>query len=520
MQSNSYKWKVSILLVTVMFLLYGTLFSIHGVLKHSAFGTSYDLSIFTQVFWNIVHYGTLANSLEGVSANITFVNHLAVHFSPIFYFFAPIYYFFQDAQTLLILQSFALGSGVFPIYFLAKEKTGNAFLAIALCVCYLLYLPLHFANHEDFHETVFAVPLFLWCLYCLENKGYKLFWCFLILALLVKEDMALSGTAIGLYICTSKKEYKLGASVIATSIIYFLLTLNFMSMFSGHRDFADWYSALIPPDHNSYLAILLTLVRYPIKVIIYIFADREKLAFLANLFLPVLFLPFLNQFRAFILLIPCLMVSLLANHSSMNLFDIHTHYAAPIIPFIFFLTILGCTNINVQIRKFVLPGMLIITSFLFNYNSGLLFDANFTVLPKLDAKYCDLFRSAFLTKPDVKLAPHYNTLNAMIKQIPATASVRATGTIIPHLANRRAVAYEGLPSKADNIDYILLDIRDINIKGSYMNTYLPHYLKLLHDNVYGVVAYENNCLLLKRGYKITQNQETISKLIKLGAKHD
>lgn len=517
-QYNLYKWKLALILVAILFFAYGVVFSIHTINNYNVFGNGLDLADYTQMFWYMVNHGVLAYSIESSAENIIVNYQLGVHFSAIFYLFAPIYYFFQNAQTLLILQSFILGSAVFPIFLLAKEKTKNEFLVVALCICYLLYYPLHFVNNDDFHGIIFVVPLFLWCLYFLEVKTYKFFWCFFILALLVQEDAALSGIGIGMYICLNKKDYKLGGLVITISIIYFLLLAEVVMPIFYHysapnstnaSNFIGWYPCLIQPDQKSYLIPLKTLLGRPGQLILYVLTSKERLLYLASILLPVLFLPLYNLFRTLIIFIPPLMINLLSANNGM--FSNHTHYNAPIIPFVFFLTALGCTNISSQIRKCILPILLILSSILTNYvfSNSFSLEINPTLLPNFNAKFGDIFKfhSNLLETP--VMSEHNKILHGLIKQIPAMASLTTNGNMISHLVNRPKIVMERIPTKTSDLDYILLDT---SIDPPYRKKYIPAISKLLQNNTYGVITYKNDCLLLCKGCQTIQNKGVIQKL--------
>ena len=55
------------------------------------------------------------------------------------------------AETLLVLQSVWLATGVAPLYLLGKKRLGNPWFGVLLAATYVLYPALHGANLFDFH---------------------------------------------------------------------------------------------------------------------------------------------------------------------------------------------------------------------------------------------------------------------------------------------------------------------------------------------------------------------------------
>ena len=177
-----------LVLVTVLAAGYALFMIIVTVGRHNAFGThAFDLGIQAQAMFEIVRRGVPLTTLYGTQV----INQFGDHFTPIYYLLAPLYAAWPDATTLLVVQSIWLAAGAFPVYLLARRRLGQAGLAVALAVCYLLFPALHAVNHLDFHEIALATPLLLWALYAMEAERFGLFGLFLALASFAKEEVAL-----------------------------------------------------------------------------------------------------------------------------------------------------------------------------------------------------------------------------------------------------------------------------------------------------------------------------------------
>ncbi len=82
---------------------------------------------------------------------------------------SPLYLIYPHAETLLLLQALWLGSGIFPLYRLARHYGCDAVGAVILAACYAMYPALHGINLFDFHSLALAVPVIMWVLLFFEQ---------------------------------------------------------------------------------------------------------------------------------------------------------------------------------------------------------------------------------------------------------------------------------------------------------------------------------------------------------------
>lgn len=506
--------KYDLLAILFYIVCYTIIFSFYSILRHISFHTStFDFGIFNQIFWNMVHNGTQTNTLETAQTTLHLlrhgnefisetlftprpavpINHLGVHFSLILYLLAPIYAIFQSPKTLLISQSFMLGLGALPLYLIAKKKTQSILFSQAICLTYLLYPTLPILSLYDFHEFSFAPVLILSTLYFLETNKYKYFWLFFALTLFIKEELALSGFFIGLYIALGKKERKLGVLVSLVSLIYFIVTIKiFMPFFGQPYNFSDRYLEFASSTNDSYSKIIYNILSQPLHTLKYIFFNVDKLSYLKTLFLPVLLLPLFSGI-SFILLIPSLLINLLSSFPPQ--YSIYYQYTAVIIPFLFFTTIIGYNNISKKFKKYreIIPYALLVLSIITALTNIISLTLNHT-LP---------------------IPPRYHqdiTLANIIKKIPPNASVAGAQEIIPQFAERKEV---WLFPAINNAEYALFDISE-NANYSpagYINTFAI--LKnLLRQKKYGVLDFTENYILLKKGFSTSKNDQALLEVTK------
>lgn len=494
---------------------YTIVFSFYSILKHNAFYShASDFGIFSQIFWSMIHNGTQTNTLEIGQITLSLmhsgkesflvalltprpafpINHLGVHFSLILYLFAPLYALFQDPKTLLVLQSLMLGLGALPLYLIAKEKTKSIIFAQAIAIVYLLYPAMYNMNLYDFHELSFAPTIIFFALYFLETDKYRFFWIFFALALFIKEEVALSGLFLGLYIIFAKKERKFGVLVSIISLIYFIATTNiFMPFFGQPYNFIDRYLELTSSKYNSYAGIIYNVIIHPLFALQLIFLNTKKLLYLIGLLLPVIFLPLFSGI-AFILVIPSLLINLLSSYPPQ--YSLYCQYNGVIIPFLFFATIVGYNNFPKIIKKYrnLIPYILIILTITITLSATLrlILDRDFLLLMN---------------------TPENIALNNILKKIPSNASVASMENIVPHLTQRKEV---WLFPVINNAEYVLFNISETANYWPIGRLGTHDLLKnLLLKKEYGVLDFTGTYVLLKRGFDTSKNDATLLEINKI-----
>ena len=483
---------VALVLVSLLSLGYGVYFSVFTVSEHNTLHThAFDLGIFDQVMYYLTHEG---------AARFTVVHNppesfWSVHFSPALYLLVPFYALYEDARTLLVAQSFLLGAGGVVLYALTLHLTKRTLIALALSASYLLSAALHGVNTFEFHEVALAPLLLLLTLYCLETERLPLFWLFLTLSLLVKEDIPLTGVAIGLYIL-ARGRLVLGLSVVGICAAYFFAVVEVLIPSFGNGNYnliADRFGDMVAPGSEGIMGVVKTGLTNPLYVIVYIFSNSDKLAYLGYLFVPVLFLPLLAG-RAWLIVLPALATALLSSFGGQ--FILGNQYPAIIIPLLFFLAAVSFREVP-RVHHGALVVALLASSLLMNYQYG-------RVPP------ADLFTTG--QRQVVHSAtPHQKTLYRMLEEVPPEVPVAATGTLVPHLSSRPVV--QMLPN-AGEVEVVLMDLRQ---GANYWPTSREGTLKqlgtLLRSGDYGVSDYDPACcVLLEHGESKARNVQVLRSL--------
>gem|GEM_PF-2928349 len=397
---------------------YIVIFSTLSLLQHINFYTYNDLAIQAQLMWNTCQGRWFVTTLEG-DRLINFMGH---HFSPAFALLIPLYCLWPDPSLLLILQTVLLALGVVPIYLYAKRRTGSKIVALALSTGYLLFPALQYANLDQFQGISLAVPLLSFTAYCLLTKRDRLFFVFLLLSLLVKEEVSFIAMAFALHILIVQGRYRLGAIVLllATGWAYATIGIIMPAIAGYPYFFTDRYAYL----GASFSEMALSLLLRPLLVLQHLLI-AAKLEFLLHLLVPLGLLPLLG-FDTLILALPTTLYLLLSDYEPM--YDIYFHYTAPLIPLLFMASVTGIErlvrwrgrSVVVAVSAFIL-----VTSLMSYLLHG----------PGPLARH-------FNQKGQYDLWPHlasgYNALAA----IPADASVMTIEEFAPHLAAREQIYIE------------------------------------------------------------------------------
>ena len=157
-----------------------------------------DLGVFENTLWRVSH-GELARLLESYT-----------HTMPILAFPALLYRALPHPFTMLILQSGALALAGYLAFRLARTHIAP-FPAAVLGMAFLLHPGTSWLNLFDFHPECFWPALFFGAVLALERKRPWVFLLMGTLLVLVKEPLALSAAALGLYAFWTGKARRQGA---------------------------------------------------------------------------------------------------------------------------------------------------------------------------------------------------------------------------------------------------------------------------------------------------------------------
>lgn len=315
LDKNSHK------LLWLFIFVYIIIFSFICLFKFKIFSyNAIDLSIYNQVFYN-TSLGKL------FQFTIHPHSYLGDHFEPFIFILVPIYFLFKSPFALLVIQTFFIGLSAIPIYLIAREKINNLW-ALFFALIFLLCPFVQNANLFEFHLLTISIFFLLFTFYFYQKRYFKHYILFLLLSILIREDVALVIFMFGILALIDKRKLKWILIPIIISIIWFVLSLQIISHFNPEQNYKYliYYNWL----GTNPLEILKNTFIHPLLIINHLFT-------FSNLFLVMGFLiPFcgLPIFKLKYL-IPSALIFLQLLLSGFSELVFKTHYNVLITPFLF-----------------------------------------------------------------------------------------------------------------------------------------------------------------------------------------
>ncbi len=188
-----------VLLVSVIFFTGMMLFL--SVQRYRAYNAHMlDLGNMAQSVWSATQGKPLTFSYNGRS-----VSRLALHVELVYFLFAPLYALFPSPITLLTIQALLYGAGAFPLFALARRRTGDTVVAWLIVLIYLLYLPAQTAVLFDFHGETLAMLILLLALEAMDREAWRAYTIWIGLALSCKFYVSLPVALLGAWLWLTDK---------------------------------------------------------------------------------------------------------------------------------------------------------------------------------------------------------------------------------------------------------------------------------------------------------------------------
>lgn len=406
--------------VIFLVLLWVILLSWLAIAQHESFhNMGNDLGIYTQLMWTTGHGELFYTTLIEETTN--FLGH---HFTPLIAILAPFYRIWPDARLLLVAQTIILALGAFPLFAFARRRISQP-IALLVVMTYFLSPFLAFIALFEFHEISFAVPLLMAAGAALLDKRAKatLFW--LVLALLVKEEVTLIAIGFALYALFVQRRWQFGIGLTLATLVWALFLFGFLmpslNHLEGNYTFATRYASL----GNTPGQIILTLITSPATVLS-IITTEAKQYFLYALFLPSAGLPLLGL-PSTLLALPTLTYLMLSDYELQ--IDISKHYTAPILPFLYLSTVIALE----RLKKFKILAQLPL--------SGSQLGAGVLLCASLFAAYTlsPLPGARNYKANTYQVLPEHAETKALLARIPPEANVASDWRYYPWLANRKMI---------------------------------------------------------------------------------
>ncbi len=486
--------------VWALIALYIAFFGTLTVQKQNAFQTTaFDLGNVDQAVWNTRHGRLFAmTNIEGLT------NRLGTHVEPILLPISLLYFIWSDPRALLLLQTFVIALGAWPVYLLAQQAASSkrqaadniqhplpntrsrstSILALTLSAAYLLFPALQSANLFDFHAVSLAPTFFLWAFYHLERGEWSRYALFALLTMSCKEEMPLLVAMLGLYALLVCRRRWVGLITILVAAVWFWLAVGWlMPRFDtqGVSPLAGRYTHL----GDSLPEMAVTLLTRP-GVVLEQLQRAEAGAYVRDLLAPTAFLSLLAP-QVLALALPTLAVNLLSSDGFMHQLE-GFHYGVTLVPVVVVAAAYGAEWLirrlpGIRSLPLLLAAAILVATLVYHRTHG----------------YTPLAAGFAGSWPQV--TDHHRLGEEMAGRIPSGASLAALPYLNPHASQRRQLftldrVEEGLLAPLHQADYLWLDVT--HSWPLHPNDLKAAVEKLLAGD-YGVEQATDGWLLLRRG---------------------
>jgi len=379
--------------------------------RHDHFGTfAFDISVYDQAVWLLS---------QGKSPFITVrgLHFFGFHANIAMFAFVPAYWLGGGIHVLNIAQAVSLAAGAIPVHLIARDRLGGSWFGFSAAAIYLLNPTIQWLVWETFHPESMAILPLLYAIWFALNHRWKAMGVALMLALLWKEDIALSVTMFGIYLLvTNPKARRVGIAVMLAGLAWWQLTGKVLIAHfnQGSAFYTTWFGDL----GSSASEIAKTTITQPSKVIPK-FQDPTSVNYAWEMLRPFGFIALLAPW-ALMIAAPQVFVNTIANQTFFR--NYQAHYAAvPVVAILWaFVEAVRLWGWKPSLR-WGLVSAAILASLWSSYYSGM----------------TPWSTDAFAWAPERSV--FYDQQRAAVDTVPDDASVSAIYNLNPHLAQREHI---------------------------------------------------------------------------------
>jgi uncharacterized membrane protein len=472
---------------------YAAFFSFYLLRWHYKLRTgNFDLSINN----NLMYGGLYGDFLKSPVAFPTDPGkYLAAHAKFGHYLFLPIYALVPRPETLLVIQATLIGAGSIPLFLFARRHLSE-WSAAAIALAYLAYYPMHGATFSEFQNVPIAALFVFLVVWAADAKRWVWMGVFAVMAVLMREDVPVGLSVIGLSLLASGYRPAAGLLLAAFSTSYFLLLRFYVMDEAGDWWFPTMYKELWADGERGFRSVIKTLLTNPLFVIDKL-AIEKKVIYLMHLLVPIAFLP-LRRWYLWLSLVPGTLLTLLVtNYDPPTQFSFHyvMHWA----PYLFMGAVLALAAIGKSpdlgpLRQRAALMTMCGASAVLSYNYG--------AFATRENSFKGGFNKIEFTVSESE-KQRYQRLLDLIQVIPKDASVAATEKVGPHLSSRRVL--HTMRTGPRGTDWIVASSRELKLSKTK-----PSLRAVLDSGEYGVVRRSGDFALFKRGYKTDDNAKLIA----------
>ncbi len=193
-------------------------FAVRSLDIHHALGTSsYDSALYDQGMWLLSRFDAPFVTLMGR-------NLFGDHTSFILLLLVPLYWIAPGAWIMFTAQSAAIAAGAIPVFLYGRRRLGSEWLALIGAGTYLLHPAVGWTNLENFHPDAFLGVFVGFAIYGALERRWRVYAVFVILSLLVKEDVSLVIVPLGIWVAL-RRDRRIGLVTVFGSVAFMAVAM-------------------------------------------------------------------------------------------------------------------------------------------------------------------------------------------------------------------------------------------------------------------------------------------------------
>lgn len=464
---------------------------------------AFDLGIYDQGIW-------LLSQGERPFVTVRGLHLFGHHTNFILYLWAPFYRFFgAGAEFLVVSKVVIVGLAAIPVYLLARDRLRSVeddragLLAVGLAAVFLLNPSVQNQMWWTFHpDSISILPVLCTWLFATRRR-WKLAALWAVLALLCKEDVALTLLAMGLVLAWRERKWRLVVPGALAGLWFVLMTRVVMT--SANAGLDPFYVNEFRHLGTNLREIVVNSVRHPSRWAGRLFTARAgdgrywfQITAPFGVFLPLLAVPEL------LLVVPQLFINTVTlwHYAA----DARYHYSALPVAALMICTVEVVGRLTTRTSRHAVVAALL----------GAVLITNFWWAPsplgQLD-RYLPGAQSLNRGDPETgvwRRRPHVHQaeIEEAIALIPSAASVSASFYIVPKVTHRREIyefptpfmrAYYRVPGEAPpdptTLEYVLVDSKAFYNQATHENIFLS---LLQPGSGFQMLYFKEDIVLLRR----------------------
>jgi uncharacterized membrane protein len=269
---------------------YTIYFGYYTIIAHYQYQTSaYDFGIVVNYFWGTFFTDIFLHCGYFGDLGTYFTSHIEL--TPLL-FIGPLFYLIPIPETILVGQALIIGLAALPIYLLSYHLIKSRWAALVIVFCYLINPCNHGANFYDYHQLSNIAFVLGFLIYFMVKRRTIPYFIFLILFILIKEDIGLYLVFISLYFIFFQKRYIIGFISILIGVAWFA-TCKFLIMpYFNTMNLTFYYSEMVPYKQEV-TEIFKSIFINPLFTLT-VMIKPEKLLYYFQMLVPFALLPFLR----------------------------------------------------------------------------------------------------------------------------------------------------------------------------------------------------------------------------------